>query len=204
MTDFVDKTVVASYYQQSVDWSKYYSVVDTVGITLNGRKDRFEKSDIFEQALDVFSDGKIKYVNNEGADHHLPELGDGVFCEMKYGSNSLYKLSTKKGVQSIVLRDRVTSLRLVNTLGNGERHGLPSAYAPYVLVSDYHGSAVIDTATLSNYLEFGQGHIEAKNVPMEHFVHVVTPNDNVERKVIENFNYKEEKQKFQNDFLKKF
>ena len=194
---------VATYLRNNVDWNKFYSVVDTIGASLNGAKDRFEKSDLFEGALEAYSTNQeIKYVNNPGVDHLLPAIGTNL--EMKFSSSGLYHVRKPKTKREIVLKDKIGGIRLVNTNSDTVRTSLPAGYADFLLLVDINGAAVISKTTLKQYLKFGQGHIEAVNIPMSEVIQIVGPDSNIKRKVLNNFNYKEAKKQFQLDFLSKF
>jgi len=52
-----------------VEWSKFFDMVYNIGDELNTRKNRFDKSDILELAVETFSDGKIIHVDKQGWDH---------------------------------------------------------------------------------------------------------------------------------------
>ncbi len=195
----MNKKELAKFLKENMDWDKFFSLVDTVGTTLNSPKDRFEKSDLFEISLEIFSNKKIKYVNKQGADHEIPELK--IFTEMKFSSSGLYKESKRKG---LIANPIIKSIRLVNTNGKTKPTALPSTYAPYLLLADCNGAVVIDTETLKKYLEFGEGNIEARNIPISQFEKIVGPDDITNRKKLEDFNYKQAKIQFQLDFLSKF
>jgi len=195
----MDKKELAKFFKDNVDWNKFYSLVDTVGTTLNSPKDRFEKSDLFEISLEIFSDNKIKYVNKQGADHEIPDLK--IFTEMKFSSFGLYKNSRRKG---LIANPIIKSIRLVNTNGKAKPTALPSTYAPYLLLTDLNGAVIIDTETLKEYLDFGEGNIEARNIPISQFEKIVGPDDITNRKKLEDFDYKQAKIQFQLEFLNRF
>lgn len=53
----------------TVNWEKFFSMVSVIGGDLDDRKNRFDKSDILEQALEIFSDGSFTWVDKVGWDH---------------------------------------------------------------------------------------------------------------------------------------
>jgi hypothetical protein len=194
---------VADYLRDTVDWNKFYSVVDTIGKSLNGAKDRFEKSDLFEGALEAYSKNQeIKYVNENGVDHLLPKINTNL--EMKFSSGGLYHVRKPKTEKKVILKDKISSIRLVNTNSDTVRTALPDNYADFLVLVDVNGAAVISKETLKKYLRFGQGHIEAQNIPISEVAIVIGPDSKIKRKELSNFNYKEAKKKFQLDFLSKF
>jgi hypothetical protein len=208
---------VQEYNKTKVNWEKFFSVVDTLGTTMNGQKDRFDKSDIIEMALDAYSNGEIKYVNQNGVDHHLVNLfddGDIVITqEMKFVSSLFYRESvisraSKKlgtaSVKELISSNKPITLRLVNSMGSNSHKTLPANYAKFLLVADTHSIHVIKVSELIPYLKFDGDGIEAYRVPCNLFHQVVGPNDIKNRKSLPDFNYKEEKQKFQMNFLLKF
>ena len=54
-------TQVRDYIRDNVNWHKMYSMIDTVGSTMNGQKDRFDKSDLIEMGLAVYSNNAIQF-----------------------------------------------------------------------------------------------------------------------------------------------
>lgn len=208
---------VRDYIRSSVDWSKVYSMIDTLGKTMNGQKDRFDKSDLIEMALEVYSNGHIKYVNKDGVDHVLSDLhnlqGEPTTQEFKFVGNLFYKefstvrANKKKGIAGQKqLREigKTVTLKLVNSMGSSTHTHLPSDYAEFLLAGDNHSMHVIPVADLVPYLNFGGDGIEARRVPAGLFTRVIGPEDITNRRALDDFNYKEEKLKFQRRFLNKF
>jgi len=208
---------VVTYLQENVNWVKFFSVIDTLGRTMNAQKDRMDKSDVIEMALETFSEGAVRYMNNDGVDHILVNLPDSqnkpTTQEMKFGSGCFYKqVSTERanrrtgnpGKKKLVLADRPVTLKLINSMGSNTHASMPRDYAEFLLVVDNNSAFVIEVADLGPYLNYGGDGIEAQKVPANLFTKVVGPEDVVSRKPLNNFNYKEEKLKFQRDFLNKF
>jgi hypothetical protein len=208
---------VQLYNQNNVDWDKFFSVVDTLGSTMNGQKDRFDKSDIIEMAIDAYSNGQIKYVNDDGVDHKLVNLpnanNEPTTQEMKFVGTLFYKefvierANKKRGTPSVkqLLPAKLPiTLKLVNSMGSNSHTSLPANYAEFLLVADNHSIHVIKVSDLTPYLEFGGDGIEACKVPCNLFHEVVGPNNIKNRKALQGFNYKEEKLAFQKNFLSKF
>lgn len=208
---------VQDYVRSNVDWVKFFSVVDTLGSTMNGQKDRFDKSDIIEMALDAYSNGAIRYVNHDGVDHCLVNLPNAdqepTTQEMKFVSVLFYKeyvverANKKLGLDSVKqLRPlgQPVSLKLVNSMGSNSHKTLPPDYAEFLLVADYYSVHVIEVSQLVPYLKFGGDGILANRVPCELFHRVIGPEDTVGRQALAGFDYKAEKLKFQRDFLNKF
>ena len=64
---------LAIWLRENIDWNKYTTLVKTIGDELNERKLRFDKSDLLERSLELFSNNEMIYVNLEGVDHIGPE-----------------------------------------------------------------------------------------------------------------------------------
>lgn len=208
---------VQEYNKTKVNWEKFFSVVDTLGTTMNAQKDRFDKSDIIEMALSAYSNGEIKYVNQNGVDHHLVNLfdvnGEVITQEMKFVSSLFYKEFVIKraskylgtpSIKELKPSKNSITIRLVNSMGSNSHTSLPANYAKFLLVADIYSIHVIKVSELTPYLKFDGDGTEAYKVPYTLFHQVVGPDEIKNRKSLPNFNYKEEKQKFQMNFLLKF
>ena len=192
-------------------------MIDTLGKTMNGQKDRFDKSDLIEMGLDIYSNGEIKHVDRDGVDHELVNLlnlkGLPITQEMKFVSRLFYKeivierANRRQGIEGrkeLQRSNDLVSLRLVNSRGENTHTTLPDTYAEFLLAADNNSVHVIEVATLLPYLEFPGDGIVAVNVPSNLFKQVIGPDDITARRPLANFNYKQEKLAFQRNFLNKF
>lgn len=205
---------VCEYNKQHVNWVKFFSVIDTLGKTMNGQKDRFDKSDIIEMALAAFSDNKIEWVNDDGVDHRLLELKNKkkpVTQEMKFVSEAFYglrttqrKTATHEKIETITRLAKPITLKLINSHGTNQHAQLPQTYADFVIVVDNNSAFVIATETLKPYLVSGGDGIEAKRVPFELFMEIVGPHHVESRKRLTEYDYKQAKIQFQRNFLDQF
>ena len=92
-----------------VDYNLFFNLVYLIGPSLNGRKDRFDKSDILEKALEIFSDGRLAWVDREGHDHIIAATGE--LSEMKSQQSVLYTPSGR-------FKENTGKIRLTNFLGD--------------------------------------------------------------------------------------
>jgi hypothetical protein len=204
---------VAEYNRVNVDWVKFFSMIDTLGTTMNGQKDRFDKSDLIEMALSEYSNGMIRYLNNDGVDHDLINLsnhGNSTKQEMKFLSSAFYgikvtqrKTKFKEKIEQLLPKSKV-SLKLMNSQGENKHKELPKTYAEFLIVVDNNSVGVIEVEKLKSNLIFKGDGIEAKDVPCDWFTKIIEPKDIMSRKKLNDFNYKEEKIKFQQRFLAQF
>lgn len=208
---------VCDYNRAQVNWIKLYSMIDTLGTTMNGKKDRFDKSDLIEMGMDIYSNGGIKLVNLDGVDHELVNLpnakGLPTTQEMKFDSKLFYKMvsvqraNRRRGIEGrkeLQRSNDPVTLKLVNTQGENNYTELPDTYAEFLLAADNHSAHVIEVAALKPYLKFPNDGITAVNVPTNLFIQVIGPDDITARQPLANFNYKQEKLAFQRNFLNKF
>lgn len=189
----ITKKDVADFFSKSVDWDLFFSTVDAIGDSLNSPKNRFDKSDILELAIEVFSNKKITHHNKNYRDFYIPSLG--IYCEMKYSINLLFN---KRGVSKSKI-----NLTLINTMGKNEkRNKLPKDYSDYLIAVDSQGCAVIDKLTLSQYLDSSSdsGQIKAKKIPIDKVILVREPLD-IKRRTIKNLDYSQAKLELQKEFL---
>lgn len=193
MIEKVNKEVIARFFSENVDWNLFFSAVASIGDSLNSQKNRFDKSDIFELAIEVYSDEKIKHHNQNYRDFYINFFD--TYCEMKYEKNLLY--NEKGGLKSKV------NLTLINTMGKNEfRTELPKDYSDYLIAVDSQGCAVIDKETLCQYLDSlsDSGQIKAKGIPSEKFIIVRRPSE-ITIQYIENVDYVQAKLQLQKEFL---
>lgn len=106
-----------------IEIDRYTTLVRSVGSQLNGRKDRFDKSDIIERCLQVYTDGRLRWVDGEGRD--FVDTKHGYDVEFKYESDMLF---------TNVRKDRRDpNPRLHNSLGTNEKAELPNPAEFYLL-----------------------------------------------------------------------
>lgn len=117
---------------QSLNKERYATLVQSVGDQLNGRKDRFDKSDVIERCLQVYTDERLKWVDDKGRDFVDTNLGLDI--EFKYEENALFTEVRKDS--------RDPNLRLINNLG--ERNQIdPDELADFFVVGGEDSMGVI-------------------------------------------------------------
>jgi hypothetical protein len=117
---------------QSLNKERYATLVQSVGDQLNGRKDRFDKSDVIERCLQVYTDERLKWVDDKGRDFVDTKLGLDI--EFKYEENALFTEVRKDS--------RDPNLRLINNLG--ERNQIdPDELADFFVVGGEDSMGVI-------------------------------------------------------------
>ena len=66
-----DINILCETMKSDVNWDMFFTIVRNIGDDLNGRKDRFDKSDLFEYSLEECSQKCVKWVDEIGWDHEV-------------------------------------------------------------------------------------------------------------------------------------
>lgn len=122
---------------ESLDKERYATLVQSVGDQLNGRKDRFDKSDVIERCLEVYTEGRLKWVDDKGRDFVDTKLGLDI--EFKYEENALFTEVRKNA--------RDPNLRLINNLGEKNQID-PDELADFFVVGGQDSMGVISKETI--------------------------------------------------------
>lgn len=192
MSDFVSRTIEYGDRILSIlDTSRYFRLVNSLGSQLNDRKSRFDKSDIIEQSLDVYSNGTLKWVDDIGFD--LVDTEKNIKIEVKYEDKGLH---TDTGNTKKIIKYKIK-----NTLKELTNSTL-SDPADYYLFLDRKGIGLISYKDMEPYLHVtksGDG-IECK-IPIEN-VHIVARDATVKGGNSDSaVNYKQEKNNLQRKII---
>jgi hypothetical protein len=125
-----------------LDTARYYRLVNGLGGQLNDRKSRFDKSDIIEQSLEVYSAGALKWVDEIGYDMVDTETESKI--EVKYED---YGVSTRTGK-----RKSTITFKIKNTLKALTTPRLENP-ADYYLFLDLRRIAGISYKDMEPYLK---------------------------------------------------
>lgn len=183
------------WLSNNVDWNKYVTLVDQIGDELNERKLRFDKSDLFEKALELFSNQDLQYVNQEGVDHIGP---NGITIEMKYSDGCLFTSKKKQP------KKHVSDLQLMNSRGSSEGRTLPESYAQFLLICDKDSVAVISKTDLIPYVVDAGDGLKTSKLPSEKVEYVFKPGEYKPVKLEESRSYLQAKMNMQQAFLSQF
>jgi hypothetical protein len=160
------KTVeYANELRNVIDRDRYATLIENLGTQLNDRKDRFDKSDIIEQSFEVYSGGRLKWVDDIGRDHFDTERG--LDLEFKYVSNGLF---TKTGKQKAVVK-----VKLKNSLGEFKGTTVKDP-ADYYVIGQQDSVAIISWTEIEPYLVAVPDGIEA-HIPFDALSFIFMPSD---------------------------
>lgn len=171
--------VYASTLNKALNKTAYATLIESLGTTLNDRKDRFDKSDIIEQSLEVYTNGRLKWVDDIGRDHHDTETGYDL--EFKYVADGLF---TKKGKTA----KKVVKVKLKNSLGANKGTTI-SDPADFYMIGQQDAIAIISFKEVEPFLVGVADGIEA-HIPFEELTFMFKPNDVTVQQTVE-LNYKQ-------------
>jgi hypothetical protein len=151
---------------KSLNKKAYATLINSLGATLNARKDRFDKSDIIEQCLEIYTNGRLKWVDDIGRDHN--DLETGFDLEFKYTANGLF---TAKGKQP----KKMVKVKLKNSLGANKGVTI-SDPADFYMIGQQDAIAIISFKDVEPFLVSVADGIEA-HIPFENLTFVFNPTD---------------------------
>jgi len=155
----------AKSLKTSIDGGRYATLISSLGKTLNSRKDRFDKSDIIEQSLEVYSDNRLIWVDDVGRDHYDSITGYDI--EFKYQGNLLFTKSGKKR--------NIVKVKLKNSLGKHKGIAI-SDPADFYMFGQENAIAIISWEEIKQYLVAVPDGIEA-HVPHDSLKFVFLPHE---------------------------
>jgi len=130
----------------------YSTLINEIGTQLNDRKDRFDKSDIIEQAVAVYSGDRLTWVDLIGRDH--VDSVTGFDLEFKYVSNGLFTKVKKLPKKTVVVK-------LKNSLG--VHKGITIDHpADFYMIGQQDAIAIISWEDIKDYLVAVPDGIEAR------------------------------------------
>ncbi len=181
------------------NYNGFFSMVENIADELNDRKNRFDKSDLLEQCFEQITDGRIKWIDEEGCDH-IDEKS-GTKFEMKSQKFCLY---TAKGN----LKKKTTAIKLTNTLQNKEDRVL-KATSDWLLVVDTGNENSYSVAIISykdvveKYAKKLKDGFECQ-IPISELVFLRIPSQVSVSIVKECKSYSEEKRRLQAEYIDTF
>ena len=165
-----------------------------MGTQLNDRKDRFDKSDIIEQAVAVYSGDRLAWVDLIGRDH--VDSVTGFDLEFKYVSDGLFTKVQK-------LPKKIVNVKLKNNLGSHK--GITVDHpADYYMIGQQDAIAIISWEDIKNYLVAVPDGIEAR-IPFDKLSFIFDCNDiDYSDEIDTELNYKKIKMEAQRTLIETF
>lgn len=179
----------AKSIRDDLDFNRYANLINSLGDSLNSRKDRFDKSDIIEQSMEVYSYGRFVWVDLEGRDHRDSKYG--VDTECKYSTDVLYTAKMKKP-------KKVVTVKLKNSLGKNKGVTIDDP-ADYYIIAQQDAMAVISKDDIKPYLKSVPDGIEA-HIPFDKLDIIFAPDD-VQKSTTVDVDYKRVKAEAQRKLI---
>lgn len=183
---------IADSLRTDINWPALNSLIIHIGSSLNNRKDRFQKSDLLERAVEKFSYGILKYIDEEGRDFYYTKFN--VHLEMKFISYGIHKRTGSK-------RDNINSIILLNSRNTNTHVNLPPKYSDFVMVVDEISSAVISKEKISPYVKSHGDGLMAHKVCMGECELITYPSDYAVSTPIRIKSYKDRLENLQEVYL---
>lgn len=178
----METKVYAKTLHNIVDANRYTRLIASLGNQLNDRKDRFDKADIIEQSLEVYTAGRLKWVDDIGRDHH--DTVTGLDLEFKYMADGLF---TKTGKSKATIK-----VKLKNSLGKNKGTTIENP-ADFYLLGQQDSIAIISGDDVKKYLVAVPDGIEA-HIPFDAVDFVF---ERVQPDLLVEVSYKEQKRAMQ-------
>ena len=190
----MDTVTYAEELRSIFNRNAYSTLISEMGTQLNDRKDRFDKSDIIEQAVAVYSGDRLAWVDLIGRDH--VDSVTGFDLEFKYVSDGLFTKVQK-------LPKKIVNVKLKNNLGSHK--GITVDHpADYYMIGQQDAIAIISWEDIKNYLVAVPDGIEAR-IPFDKLSFIFDCNDiDYSDEIDTELNYKKIKMEAQRTLIETF
>ena len=187
----------SQYIRANLDRDKFASLIASLGNQLNDRKSRFDKSDLIEQSFEIYSDGKFKWVDEEGRDHR--DFKNSKDLEMKFQQDCLFSSKNKQ-------LKKIVRVKIKNFLGENKGINIPDP-ADFFIFAQQDAMAVVSYDDLHPFLIATSSSGKSLDgiyaaIPPEKLSFVFYPNE-VDI-VIRDIDYKMSKLNAQRELIKSF
>ncbi|MBC8429297.1 MAG: hypothetical protein H8D95_01780 [Candidatus Endolissoclinum sp.] len=156
----------ASELRSIFNRNAYSTLIAEIGTQLNDRKDRFDKSDIIEQAVAVYSGDRLAWVDLIGRDH--VDSVTGFDLEFKYISDGMFTKVQK-------LPKEFVNVKLKNSLGVHKGTTIDHP-ADFYMIGQQDAIAIISWEDIKDYLVAVPDGIEAR-IPFDKLSFIFTAED---------------------------
>lgn len=140
------------HFVNCINWQRFINLVASVGDQFNDAQWRFLKATIFENSLEEYSDGSVKYVGEDGCDLIVNK---NIRVEVKFIAGGFH--TTKKGQ----LKKHCPIISLMSSQGTNKHKELPKNYADYLLIVSPNSAALVDKKTLNQNISVNGDGISA-------------------------------------------
>lgn len=191
----IDIPNVAADYKECINFPSFFAMCLNTSACLNKPSDRFAKGGLREKGLESFSNGRLRWIDQEGRDNH----DDILELDIEFKTT---KLKTKTGKNK-----KFVSARLKNTMGDNATCSIKNP-ADIYMFGGCDGLVICDYKTLEPYLRMTKDALECK-IPYEKVTPIAFASDyNEEIKAImvatKSVDYVAMRKKMEMEFLNHF
>ena len=168
----MNTVTLAEIYKTSINWPRWFKIVNVLGNQCNAMKNRFDKADILEQAIESCSNGRLKWIDLVGRDHHDEQLNLDI--EFKYATDSMFKeVHITKTDTKWKFRKNV-AMKIKNSLG-GSKTEIENP-ADYYMFAQQNAIGLISYEEMKPYLKPVSDGISTA-IPHDKITYIITPNE---------------------------
>lgn len=183
----------------NMDCQRFFEMIHHMGPDLNSRKNRFDKADLIEHALEVGTSSRLRWVDELGYD--LIDSVDETKFESKSQKFCLYTKTGKK-------KSKTTELKLTNTLQNSLEKKLDCT-SDHLLIVDTgspksYAIAIISYSTVVEKYSTQKSDGFSCQIPIDELTFLFEPGDFLIRNVGDFSRYSDEKKRLQREFVNRF
>lgn len=191
----IDIPNVAADYKECINFPSFFAMCLNTSACLNKPSDRFAKGGLREKALESFSNGRLRWIDQEGRDNH----DDILELDIEFKTT---KLKTKTGKNK-----KFVSARLKNTMGDNATCCIKNP-ADIYMFGGCDGLVICDYKTLEPYLHMSKDALTCK-IPYEKVTPIAFASDydeeiKVKMVATKSVDYVAMRQKMEMEFLNNF
>jgi len=203
-----EKSEIDNIFKNKFDWRSIFSIVDSIGSSLNSNSDKFDKGGLLERAAARYSTGHINRVENLHGRDHLMDLSSGRLVKVEQkGLNYAFfqerSSNLKPEVATVTLKNHrgKTKIKLIEDHINFDvllvlDTGNPKTYAVgYIYATDVYEHLVNIRKTDS------KATVDLKKLPMDKINFVYRYNDTKSDFYPTSIDYKKQKELLQDSFV---
>ena len=186
---------IASSYKSVISFAAFFAMCLNTSNNLNKPSDRFAKGGLREKALESFSNGRLRWIDEEGRDNRDDVLG----LDIEFKTT---KLRTKTGKNK-----KYVAARLKNTMGDNATCAIKKPADVYMF-GGCDGLVICDYKTLEPYLHMTKDALTCK-IPFEKVTPIAFASDYDEEikakmTATKSVDYVAMRQKMEMEFLSRF
>lgn len=189
---------LAERYKKIIDWNRFFRIVNQLGDQCNSRKNRFDKADILEQALEVCSNGILSWIDEIGRDHRDNKLN--IEIEFKFQISSMFTKVRKTPKKFI-------KIRIKNFIGKKKTAAAAApGKAKIDNPADYYLFVQNDAVGIISYKEMEPYLVEKRDgmdtaIPHNKITYIIKPTKQEFKAIPNAMNYKKRKREMQREFI---